>query len=189
MRVRLSWQIPEVGLWRGGAIWRRQRRLWQGLLTKAYPQGTSRKQDTARRCGRPRPRHPQHRTPWSVCGAAVRYGAAGGASGKDMPTKAYPQGTSRKQDTARGVDGGPEHAARNADHRGRSVARRWDMAPPAASMARTARTRRVRGSRRRRTRRVRRGGRTQPSTAVAGGPEHAARNTDRPRPTSLAGQC
>ena len=50
--------------------------------------------------------------PWLVCGAAVGYGAASGVYGKDSPTKAYPQGTLRRQDTARGVDGGPEHAAR-----------------------------------------------------------------------------
>ena len=43
------------------------------------------------------------------------YGAASGVYGKDSPTKAYPQGTLRRQDAARGVDGGPEHAARNAD--------------------------------------------------------------------------
>ena len=53
--------------------------------------------------------------PWLVCGAAVGYGAASGVYGKDLPTKAYPQGTSRRQDAAGGVDGGPEHADRNAD--------------------------------------------------------------------------
>ena len=49
--------------------------------------------------------------PWSVCGAAVGYGAASGVGGKDLLTKAYPQGTLRRQDAARGVGGGPEHAA------------------------------------------------------------------------------
>ena len=39
---------PVVGLWGGGGVWRWQRRLWQGLLTKAYPQGTLRRQDAAR---------------------------------------------------------------------------------------------------------------------------------------------
>ena len=34
--------------------------------------------------------------PWSVCGAAVGYGAASGVYGKDLPTKAYPQGTLRR---------------------------------------------------------------------------------------------
>ena len=48
---------------------------------------------------------------WLVCGAAVGYGAASGVYGKDSPTKA----SSRRQDAARGVDGGPEHADRNAD--------------------------------------------------------------------------
>jgi len=65
------------------------------------------------------PRYPQPfrypGSPWLVCGAAVGYGAASGVYGKDWPTKAYPQGTLRRQDAARGVDGGPEHAARNAD--------------------------------------------------------------------------
>ena len=53
--------------------------------------------------------------PWLVCVAAVGYGAASGVCGKGLPTKAYPQGTLRRQDAARGVDGGPEHAARNAE--------------------------------------------------------------------------
>ena len=48
-------------------------------------------------------------------GGGVGYGAASGVYGKDLPTKAYPQGTSRRKDAARGVDGGPEHADRNAD--------------------------------------------------------------------------
>ena len=55
------------------------------------------------------------RPPWLVWGAAVGYGAASGVCGKDLPTKAYPQGTSRRKDAARDVDGGPEHAAGNAD--------------------------------------------------------------------------
>ena len=49
--------------------------------------------------------------PWLVCGAAVGYGAASGVYGKDSPAMAYPQGTSRRQDAVRGVDGGPERAA------------------------------------------------------------------------------
>ena len=55
------------------------------------------------------------RVPWSVCGPAVGYGAASGVYGKDLLTKAYPQGTLRRQDAARGVDGGPEHADRHTD--------------------------------------------------------------------------
>ena len=84
MRIRFAIAGPVVGLWRGGRIWRRQRRLWQGLLTKAYPQGTSRKQDTARGTdGGPHHATPKRRPPWSVCVAAVGYGAASGVYGKD----------------------------------------------------------------------------------------------------------
>ena len=55
--------------------------------------------------------------PWSVGGAAVGYGAGSGVCGKDLLTKAYPQGTLRRQDAARGVDGGPDHAAApQSDH-------------------------------------------------------------------------
>ena len=53
--------------------------------------------------------------PWLVCGAALGYGAASGVSGNDLPTKAHPQGTLRRQHAAGGIDGGPERTARNAD--------------------------------------------------------------------------
>ena len=54
-------------------------------------------------------------SPSLVCGVAVGYGAASGVYGKGLLTQAYPQGTLRRQDAARGVDGGPEHADRRTD--------------------------------------------------------------------------
>ncbi len=90
-----------------------------------------------RRRRRPTPRHPHadHR------GRSV-------ARRWDMAPPAASMARTADEDVPAGYveEAGHSHRRRrrptprhpHADHRGRSVARRWDMAPPAASMARTA---------------------------------------------------
>jgi len=53
---------PVVGLWGGGGIWRRKRRLWQGLADEGVPAGYVEEAGSSQRRGwRSRARRPQRR--------------------------------------------------------------------------------------------------------------------------------